>query len=244
MFTLALFGFTLVASPDTDPSSDASGDGAVATSPERTKHQGSSHEGPGALRQYLSRPLAPSARFLDHGVMHFGVSGGLPHLYRLELALGLFDHLSAGVSAHWIEDQSRPRLWPFGSIALWRTPAFELGASYRRVLHTPTEDIEAGYALQTHYLTAVMAFSQAHWSAGVDFGVAHFKGAGLDQAENPGSYRWRTRPGGGVFARFGTRRWGVSVQGQMPIWTLDVMLDVRFGLFELRERGGWQLRPR
>lgn len=173
-----------------------------------------------------------------------GASGGLPHLYRLELALGLFDHLSAGVTAHWLDAQSRPQFWPFGSIAVWRTPSFELGASYRRVLHTPSEDLEAGYTLQSHYLTGVMAMSQGPWSAGVDFGVVHFKGVSLDPEQEAGSYRWRTLPGGGVFARFGTRRWGVSVQGQMPIWTLDVMVDLRFGLFETRERGGWGLRPR
>ena len=49
---------------------------------------------------------------------------------------------------------------------------------------------------------------------------------------------------GGLFTRFGTRRWGVAVQGQMPIWTLELMLDVRFGLFEMRESGGWKLKPR
>ena len=204
----------------------------------------SSHVEPGKLRAYLTRPRAPSPRFLDHGVLQLGTAGGLPHLYRVELGLGLFDHLSGGVSLHWLPDQPHPQVLPHGAIALWRRPAFEFGASYRQVLHTPEEAVEAGFVPRTHYLTMTAVVAQGPLSAGVDAGVVHFKDASLDPMADDGAFRRRTLPGGGVFARVGTRRWGVSVAGQMPVWTIELMLDLRFGLFEMRERGGWKPQPR
>jgi hypothetical protein len=78
----------------------------------------------------------------------------------------------------------------------------------------------------------------------VDVGAVRFRGDSIDPMADASVYRWRTLAAGGLFTRFGTRRWGVAVQGQMPIWTLELMLDVRFGLFEMRESGGWKLKPR
>lgn len=196
------------------------------------------------FRRYLSRNLAPSARFLDHGVVQVGVAPGLPSLYRWQVQLGLFDHLSGGVSMHWLEGHERPHVVPQGALAVLRRPAFELGLSYRQVLHTPEEDEEQGFALRTHYMFGSATFSQGHWTAGMDVGAVRFRGVSIDPEAQADVYRWRTLPGGGVFARFGTRRWGVGVQGQMPIWTLELMVDVRFGLFELRKPGGWRLEPR
>jgi hypothetical protein len=244
MLTLALFAslFFAPATGEASSGSDASGLGVAEES--RDAVSDSSHVEPGKLRAYLTRARAPSPRFLDHGVLQLGTAGGLPHLYRIELGLGLFDHLSGGVSLHWLPGQAHPQVLPHGAVAVLRRSAFEFGASYRQVLHAPQEASELGFVPRTHYLTMTAVFSQGPIAAGVDAGVVHFKDEPVDPSLPDGEFRRRTLPGGGVFARVGTRRWGVSVAGQMPVWTIELMLDLRFGLFEMRERGGWTPKPR
>src|SRR5688572_17037807 len=61
-----------------------------------------------ALRRYLTRPVARSVRYLDHGVIEVGVGLGLPEIYRLELQVGLLDHVTLGATAHWLPGQKQP----------------------------------------------------------------------------------------------------------------------------------------
>ncbi len=241
MLTLALTASLFIAPANSEASARELEGPTIETSSTGTADRGSSHVEPRGLARYLSRQVLRSPRFLDHGVLQIGSGAGMPHRYQLDVSLGLFDHLSGGVGLHWLPGQERPQFAPHGAIAFWRGEKFEAGMSYRMLLHNPEEIAEAGYTLRTHYVTGTFVFSQGPFSAGIDVGAVHFLGTSIDPNDPPGTSRERLLPGGGVFGRFGTRRWGVGLTGYMPIWSLNVMADVRFGLFEKRERGGWRL---
>jgi hypothetical protein len=215
----------------------------ISASPARV---GGDAEQPGAgdgVRSYVSRPVPRSARFLDHGDIAIGVAGGTPHYYRLDLRVGFFDHVSVGVTGHWLPGQAAPRVWPVGAIALWRymggnQVGFELGAHYRPVLYPPV-DVEQTFTPLTQFALGSMVISAGPFSAGLDVGAAHTRIAAVDPAE-PTSFTRRTVFGGGVFARIGSRRIGVTADALTalspdPLLVFEVMLDVRFGAFS--ERG-------
>lgn len=201
------------------------------------------HDGAERVRSYVSRPVPRSARFLDHGDLALGVAGGTPHYYRLDLRVGLFDHVSVGVTGHWLPGQRIPRAWPVGAITFWRhlginQIGFEIGAHYRPVLHPPV-DVEQTFVPQTHFVLGTMVVSAGPFSAGLDAGAAHVRIAAVDPAA-PTSFDRRTVFGGGVFARIGTRRIGVTADalaalGPDPLLVFEIMLDVRLGAFS--ERG-------
>jgi hypothetical protein len=194
-------------------------------------------------RAYVSRPVPRSARFLDHGDLAFGVAGGTPHYYRLDLRVGLFDHVSVGVTGHWLPGQRTPRVWPVGAIAFWRhvgpsNVGFEVGGHYRPVLYPPV-DAAQEFVPQTQFVLGSLVVSAGPFSAGIDAGAAHTRLAVLDPDE-PTHYRRRTVFGGGAFARIGSRRVGVTAEALAalapePVLVFEVLLDVRLGAFS--ERG-------
>lgn len=196
---------------------------------------------------YLTRPLNPSARNLDHGVLQVAVAGGTPHLYRVELAVGLFDHLSLGVTAHWLPRQPHPYVSPRVAVAFYRWRWIELGALHFWSMFPPpvvdADPATPSFQRAAQWTVATVAFSQRFISAGVDAGAVRVRE--LDDRENPGPdlqnrsvIRWHF--GGGLFLRAGTRRWGITAQAHLPQLTAEIALDVRFGAFELRPRGGWR----
>ncbi|MEM6995763.1 MAG: hypothetical protein AAF721_34960 [Myxococcota bacterium] len=196
--------------------------------------------------EYLARPLSPSPRFLDHGVLHAAVAVGAPHKYRLELGIGLLDHLSLGVTGHWLPGQPAPKFSPKVAIAFWRWRWVSVGATYHWTLYPPpVVDLDVttpSYQQTAQWYLGAVSFGQRWVSAGFDAGVVRVRED--DPAVDPGDNlrnpsRVRVRFGGGLFARVGTRRWGVTGQVLLPALTAEVALDVRFGLFEKRPRGGW-----
>lgn len=192
-------------------------------------------------RAYLQRPVPRSARFLDHGDLAISVAGGVPQLYRVDLRVGLFDHVSVGVTGHWLPGQRAPQLWPVGAIALWRYAGrvgFEIGAHYRPVLYPPVDPTQR-FVPQTHFALGSLVVSAGPFSAGIDAGAAHTRVAVADPREAL-SFRRRTVFGGGVFARVGSRRVGVSVDALAalsddPLLVFELAVDVRLGAFS--ERG-------
>jgi hypothetical protein len=207
---------------------------------------------PGAsLRAYLRRPVPRSARFVDHGVLTLRTLAGSPSLYRFDLQLGLFDHVSVGVTAHWVPGQRVPQVWPVGSIAIvrWQGAAnigVEIGARYEPVLYPPPD--EGAFIPQTHMALGSFVLSAGWFSAGLDLGAAHTRIPVVDPADIA-SFRRRVVFAGGPFARFGNRRVGfgidaVAVLSPEPLLVFELGLDARFGLFEERGRGGWAGRER
>lgn len=205
---------------------------------------------PGAsLRAYLRRPLPRSARFVDHGVLALRTLAGSPHLYRLELQLGLFDHVSVGFTAHWVPGQRAPQVWPVGSLAIvrWQGKAaigVEIGARYEPVLYPPPGP--DAFTPRTHMALGSFVLSAGAFSAGLDLGAAHTRIALVDPADSA-SFRRRVVFAGGPFLRFGNRRAGfgidaVAVLAPDPLLVFELGVDLRFGAFEERGRGGWARR--
>lgn len=198
-------------------------------------------------RRYLTRPVARSARYLDHGVLGVAVAVGTPSIYRVELALGLFDHLTLGVTAHWLPSERVPRWTPRGSLAFFRGRLLEVGASYHQLLYPPYDDgdtMTPPFGRRAHYLLGNISFSQAWFTAGVDIGWARGREnvpyiTGDDLAAGR-YYDVRDRLGAGLHMRVGTRRIGLLAQLNYPYTAFELALDLRFGLFELRSRGGWR----
>ncbi len=200
-----------------------------------------------ALARYLVRALPLSARFLDHGVIALTVAGGYPERYRIGAAIGLLDHLTLGATAHWLPGQSRPRVAPQVALAVYRWRHVELGGVYDRVLYPPPSRDDdpktPSFQRDAHLVAAALAFSQAWVSAGFEVGIAYGRERDpgrLDSGDGSNPSHWRVRPGGGLFLRAGTRRWGFSVNARAPFWSAALVFDVRLGAFELRPRGGWR----
>lgn len=188
----------------------------------------------------------PSPRFLDHGILQVAVAGGTPHKYRVELGLGLFDHVSLGITGHWLPGQSAPKFSPKVAIAFWRWDWIAIGGHHFWTLYPPPVsdfDVETpSFQQSAMWFLGSMSFGQRWVSAGFDAGVVRVRED--DPSRDPGDdllnpSRIRVRFGGGLFARVGTRRWGVTGQVLLPALTAEVALDVRFGLFERRPKGGW-----
>lgn len=200
------------------------------------------------LRRYLTRPVARSARFLDHGVIGAAVGIGVPHIYRVELSLGVLDHLTLGATAHWLPGQARPRWTPRVAVAFFRGKLLEVGAVYTQVLYPPTKDDgdpdTVEFQRRAHYLLASVSLSQAWLTGGFDLGWGRGREALElrlpDEVKAEVGYAVRDRVAGGLHVRFGTRRVGLTAQAWFPYMTAELVLDVRFGAFELRRRGGWR----
>jgi hypothetical protein len=180
-------------------------------------------------------------------VIGVAAAGGWPHLYRLELALGLFDHLTLGVTAHWLARQRAPGWSPVATLAFYRWPWLELGAHYDQSMYPPPQDdadpATPSFQRRAHWILGTVSFGQANVSGGVDAGVV--RTIEIDPGreptaagDNPQVARWRF--GGGLHLRAGTRRWGFSARLRGPALFADFAFDLRFGAFELRPRGGWR----
>jgi hypothetical protein len=208
------------------------------------------------LQAYLRRPVPRSARFLDHGVIALAGAGGAPHFYRLDLRVGLFDHVSVGVTAHWLPGQRAPQVWPVGAIALarWVAPAsnigVEVGAHYRPVLFPPVGtpgSLDMGsFVPQTHLALGTAVLSAGWFSSGLDLGVAHTR-IGVVDPNDLESFRRRVVFAGGPFVRFGNRHVGVTgeaivVLSPTPLLIAELALELRFGAFEERPRSRWRER--
>jgi hypothetical protein len=198
-----------------------------------------------SVYRYLTRPLNPSARHLDHGVIEVSAAGGSPHLYRVAVAVGLFDHVNLGVTAHWLGSQSRPQVSPRVAVAFYRWRIFEVGALHFWTMYPPPsrdpDPATDSFQRSAKWILGTATFAQRFLSAGVDAGAvrARIQDPSVEpQLDNESIIRWRF--GGGLHLRAGTRRWGVTAQAHLPYLTAELVLDVRFGAFELRPRGGWR----
>ena len=204
------------------------------------------------LREHLTRPVARSAHHLDHGVIGLELGLGYPHVYRLGLAVGLFDRLTIGATAHWLPRQTAPGWSPTVALAFFRGPRLEVGATYYQLLFPPEptegEDEEPdpfAFDRRAHYLMGTISFAQAWFTAGVDLGWA--RGRELDPfpqdtlLQDPEAlpYFTRDRFAGGLHLRVGTRRVGLVMRGLFPYPMVELALGVRFGAFEMRSRGEW-----
>lgn len=203
---------------------------------------------PKPLRRYLTRNVARSVRHLDHGVIGVAAAFGVPHIYRLELQVGLLDHLTLGATAHWLPGQKAPRWSPKVAVAFYRGRLLEIGAFYSQVLYPATRDdgdpMTVEFTRRAHYLMASVSVSQAWLTGGFDIGWARGREAiellTAEDLEKGVAYATRDRVAGGLHVRFGTRRVGVTAQAWFPYPVAELALDVRFGAFELRKRGGWR----
>ncbi|MEE9382365.1 MAG: hypothetical protein V3V08_03010 [Nannocystaceae bacterium] len=197
------------------------------------------------LRAYLGQPRAPSPRFLDHGVLSLGVAPGYPQLYRLEAGLGLLDHLRVGVTTHWFADQRSPVAVPQVAVAFVRRRGVEVGVRYEQLLHAPPPssaeaiEEEPNYRKRSHYLLSTAAFSQTWYTVGMDLGAARYRLPDTFNSAETDVFVERTRLAGGLFARVGNRRWGLTLQGLMPQHTVECLFDLRFDLFGYRDLGRW-----
>ncbi|MCA9707930.1 MAG: hypothetical protein KDK70_18910 [Myxococcales bacterium] len=201
----------------------------------------------GRLTHYLERPVRPGPHHVDHGVLQAAVAGGWPHLYRLELSLGLLDHLTLGATAHWLPQERAPRISPVVAVAFFRNHLFETGVRYFGSLYPPpVQDFDPttpSFQRSAQWLLAHGSFGQAWVTGGFDAGVvrARDRDPGQDpdaRGNNPSIIRWRF--GGGLHLRVGTRRWGFTAQVLVPHLLAELRLDLRFGLFERRAKGGWR----
>ncbi len=199
------------------------------------------------LRRYLSRDVPYSARFVDHGVLKVSAAGGWPHLYALRLNLGLFDHLSVGLQTHWLPGQRVPQISPEVSVAVLRLQLVEWGFHYKETFHPPPEvdgdPTTPSFSQRDRWLLTSVSMGY-HWvSGGFDFGVvrARIKDPNEDPPDpdtNPSTIRWKLA--GGLHLRAGTRRWGFTASVLAPQLMAELAFDVRFGLFEMRSKGGWK----
>jgi hypothetical protein len=202
----------------------------------------------GRLARYLQRPVRFGAHYLDHGVLQPAVAGGWPHRYRLELSLGLLDHLTVGATAHWLPGQPRPQVSPVIALAVIRSRLFEVGVwHFWSLFPPPRNDLDPAtpsYQRSAQWFLGTASFGQAWLTGGLDAGVVRLRvnDPGQEPAEdtsNPSVIRWRF--GGGLHLRAGTRRWGFTAQVLVPQLHAELRFDVRFGLFEKRSKGGWKV---
>ncbi len=199
-------------------------------------------------RRYLTRQVARSARHLDHGVLGVAVGLGTPHVYRVELALGLADHVTLGLTAHWLPGESRPEWTPKAAVAFFRGRLLGVGAVFHQILYPPTKSDDdpktVEFQRRAHYLMGTVSLSQAWFTAGLDLGWARGREAVALLTDKDLKamhyYDVRDRLGAGLHLRVGTRRVGLTAQLTYPYTSFELALDLRFGLFELRKRGGWR----
>ncbi|MCA9653069.1 MAG: hypothetical protein KC501_24350 [Myxococcales bacterium] len=203
--------------------------------------------GDGPLSRYLQRPTRPGPHFLDHGVLQPTVAGGYPHLYRVGLSLGVLDHLTVGATAHWVPGQPAPRVAPEIAIAFYRGPMLEVGAWHFWSLYPPpVHDADVttpSFQREAQWLLGTASFGQAALTGGFDIGVVRARVTDIGQeptaeGDNPSVIQWRL--GGGMHLRAGTRRWGFTAQVLVPQVMAELRFDLRFGLFEMRAKGGWK----
>ena len=225
---------------------------AADEQPATAKEQGETNEeqpGSGRLSRYLTRTVRPGPRFVDHGVLQATIAGGWPHLYRIGLSLGVLDHITLGATAHWVPGQSAPRWSPDIAIAFYRGRNLEVGAWHMWSLYPPpVDDFDPetpSFQREAQWLLGTMSFGQAALTAGLDIGTVRERvnDPGMDandDSTNPSIVRWRF--GGGMHLRAGTRRWGFTAQVLVPQVMAEIRFDIRFGLFEMRQKGGWKLR--
>lgn len=199
------------------------------------------------LRRYLTRDVPYSARFVDHGVLQVSAAGGWPHLYALRLHVGILDHLVLGLQTHWLPRQSRPQFSPEVSIAFLRMRHVEWGVHYRETFHPPPavdgDPKTESFSQRDRWLLSSVSLGNQWISGGFDVGVvrARIKDPGQDPPDpdtNPSSIRWKVA--GGLHLRAGTRRWGFTASVLAPQLMAELAFDVRFGLFEMRRKGGWK----
>ncbi|MCA9635753.1 MAG: hypothetical protein KC420_06945 [Myxococcales bacterium] len=215
---------------------------ATEVAPERAA------EGPARARtrSYLQREVTRSFRFLDHGVLAASVGVGAPHVYRVGVALGLFDHLTLGATMHWLPGERAPAWSPLVALAFYRGRHVEVGAHYSRILYpAPVVDLDPmtlSFQRRADMVLGTFALSQAWISGGLDIGWAR----GLEADPVPKSADAvnqeavvRDRLAGGMHIRIGNRRWGVGGQVTYPFLSVELALDLRFGLFERRARASW-----
>jgi hypothetical protein len=203
---------------------------------------------PRPLRRVLTRPVLFSARHLDHGVLGVGLAGGWPHLYRLELGLGILDHLTIGATAHWLPSQPAPRWSPKVAVAFWRGSSFEAGAHYFQSLIPPPPAVAdprtPRFQRSVHWVLATASISQRFITAGFDIGAARSldpdPSVMVPEGEPATVARARWLFAGGLHLRAGTRRWGFTANMLAPRLYAELAFDVRFGVFEQRPRGGWK----
>lgn len=204
-------------------------------------------EASGRLSQYLRRPVRFGAHFLDHGVLQVAAAAGYPHRYRLELSLGVLDHLTLGATTHWLPGQKAPKVSPVVAVAFVRSRLFEVGARYFWSLYPPpVDDVDpatSSYQRSAQWILGTASFGQAWLTGGLDAGVvrARVNDPGMEtepDTSNPSVIRWMF--GGGLHLRAGTRRWGFTAQVLLPQMFAELRFDVRFGLFEKRSKGGWR----
>ncbi len=196
------------------------------------------------LDRWLDRPAPPSARFLEHGVIELGIAGGTPHLYRLELLVGLFDVASVGVTAHWLPGQAWPQVWPIGALRFWHGRLYEIGAHYRPVLFPPVD--ESRFTPQAHFALASFTLGDGWFTAALDAGAAHLRLPSFDPAK-PTDFRRETVFGGGFVVRVGNEWIGLSADclaavHDDPLLVFEAKLDLRWDL--RRPAGGWPTRAR
>jgi len=239
-----------VVAPPLEPvaaSKPAASDAKVSALREPTVSPAEAPHG-GRLSRYLQRPVRFGARFVDHGVLQAAVAGGWPHGYRVELSLGLLDHVTLGATSHWLPGQPRPRVSPIVAIAILRGRFFEFGAwHFWSLFPPPRDDVDPAtpsYQRTAQWFLATASFGQAWLTGGLDAGAvrARMNDPGQDPAPdttNPSKNRWRF--GGGLHLRAGTRRWGFTAQVLVPHLTAELRFDLRFGLFEARSKGGWRV---
>lgn len=221
--------------------------GFVLMAPAETSVEAAPPPETSRLRRHLTRDVPYSARFIDHGVLQVSAAGGWPHLYALRMHLGLLDHVVIGAQAQWLPGQSAPQIAPEASIAFLRLRIVEWGVHYKQTFHPPPEvdgdPTTPSFPQREQWLLTSVSMGN-HWlSGGFDFGLvrARIKDPGQDPPDpdvNPSVVRWKL--GGGLHLRAGTRRWGFTANVLAPQLMVELAFDVRFGLFEMRPKGGWR----
>lgn len=200
------------------------------------------------LERYFARPKPNSPRFLDHGNLALAAFGGAPHRYRLELRVGLFDHVAVGVTSHWLPGQPWPLVWPVAAVAVWRGAMFELGGHYRPVLF-PAVDRTQTFEPQAHFALASFTIGAGLFSAALDVGAANLRVPDL-LAADPTTFRRETMFGGGFAVRVGNEWIGASAEALAAVGDDEVLLvfeagvELRFDLLEPRRRSRVSTRSR
>jgi len=228
---------------------DASAESGIESTAESTEAPAEHSPRRARWHRYLERDVANSFHMLDHGVLAPEIAVGTPHLYRVGLRVGLFDHLTLGATMHWLPGEKVPVWSPLVAIAFYRGRIFEVGAHYERVLYRPpVADLDAetiSFQQRADLLLGSISLSQGLFAAGFDLGWARGleadplpeSGDELNQTPIP-----RDRLAAGLHLRVGNRRWGVKARLSYPFLLAEIGVELRFGLFERRPLGRWWSR--